>query len=75
MLNFSLRFLGQSTKLLFRVGMALGGVLLFSIFRLITAYLTAGPSEIETETGEFSEAMRQAEDDTAGTLPSNNMFF
>jgi len=75
MLNFSLRLLSQFTKLLFRVGIALGGVVLFSIFRLITAYLAAGSSEDEAETGEFAEAMRQAENDTAGTLPSNKIFF
>ncbi len=78
MLNFSLRFLGQSTKLLFRIGMALGGVLLFSIFRLIIDYFLVASNENEVDTGmtidEAYEAGIVGEDELPGTLTNTKLF-
>lgn len=77
MLNFSLRFLGQSTKFLFRAVMAFGGILLFSLIRLIFDYLLTGTSEeegVESSIESTAEATRQREKRTSGTLPDNQFF-
>lgn len=78
MLNFSLRFLGQSTKLLFRIGTALGGVLLFSFFRLIIDYFLVASNENEVDTGmtidEAYESGIVGEDELPGTLTNTKLF-
>ncbi|WP_287919187.1 hypothetical protein [Comamonas sp.] len=73
MLNFSLRFLGQSIKLLARILMALGGVILFSCIRLITDYFLTRSDEDEMEPGMTIQDAYQG-DTPAGSLPSDSVF-
>lgn len=72
MLNISLRFLGQSIKLLYRILMALGGVVFFSISRIITDYFLTDSDEDEADFGMSMQDAYQG-DTPSGSLPSDSV--